>query len=90
MTPDSSAATVTIQCPACYQAFGPDCDDPVKLRGAPIGQYHCPGCGVMQLAGIPHIKCDECEGTGKVTMTRERFDAIPEKYRNRLEVVDVD
>lgn len=29
--------------------------DPQQLKGAPIGQYHCPYCGGMQLAGIPHV-----------------------------------
>lgn len=29
--------------------------DPQQLLGAPIGQYHCPYCGGMQVAGIPHL-----------------------------------
>jgi len=29
--------------------------DPQQLGGAPIGQYHCPYCGAMVLAGVPHI-----------------------------------
>ncbi len=29
--------------------------DPVKLLGQPIGQFHCPECGEMQIAGIPHL-----------------------------------
>jgi hypothetical protein len=38
-----------------------DCpEDPVKLKGAPIGMYHCPWCGCMQLAGLPHIHEEEC------------------------------
>ncbi len=28
--------------------------DPQQLRGAPMGQYHCPYCGAMCLAGLPH------------------------------------
>lgn len=28
--------------------------DPLRLLGAPIGQYHCPYCGSMVLAGTPH------------------------------------
>lgn len=36
--------------------------DPTKLKGAPIGMFHCPLCGCMVLAGIPHGPCDlECE-----------------------------
>lgn len=29
--------------------------DPQQTKG-PIGMYHCPDCGEMQLAGFPHIK----------------------------------
>jgi hypothetical protein len=29
--------------------------DPQQLTGAPMGQYHCPYCGAMVMAGIPHI-----------------------------------
>ncbi|MFE3583726.1 hypothetical protein [Streptomyces vinaceus] len=29
--------------------------EPQQLVGAPIGQYHCPHCGAMVLAGVPHI-----------------------------------
>lgn len=29
--------------------------DPLFLIGAPIGQYHCPYCGSMILAGMPHL-----------------------------------
>lgn len=28
--------------------------DPRELAGAPIGQYHCPECGEMVLAGMEH------------------------------------
>lgn len=28
---------------------------PQQLTNAPIGQYHCPYCGAMVLAGLPHI-----------------------------------
>ena len=27
----------------------------VLLAGQPLGQYHCPYCGMMLLAGIPHL-----------------------------------
>ncbi len=30
-------------------------ENPVLLSGAPIGQYHCPACGMMVLASMPHI-----------------------------------
>lgn len=29
--------------------------DPQQLVGAPMGQYHCPYCGAMVLAGLRHI-----------------------------------
>jgi hypothetical protein len=28
--------------------------DPQQLKGAPLGQYHCPYCGAMVMAGLPH------------------------------------
>lgn len=29
--------------------------DPQQLTGAPLGQYHCPYCFAMVMAGMPHI-----------------------------------
>lgn len=29
--------------------------DPQQLAGAPLGQYHCPYCGGMQVAGVEHL-----------------------------------
>ena len=29
--------------------------DPKPLLGSPLGMFHCPECGAMQLAGLPHI-----------------------------------
>jgi hypothetical protein len=29
--------------------------EPQQLGGAPMGQYHCPYCGAMVVAGIPHL-----------------------------------
>lgn len=34
-------------------------EDPRELLGQPIGQYHCPVCGEMQIAGIEHLPPDE-------------------------------
>lgn len=28
--------------------------DPMEMKDAPIGMYHCPECGEMVLAGAPH------------------------------------
>jgi len=36
--------------------------DPMQYLGQPIGQYHCPGCGVMLLAGMPHPEVCDCAG----------------------------
>lgn len=30
-------------------------EDPLALLGQPIGMYHCPYCGMMVLAGLPHL-----------------------------------
>lgn len=29
--------------------------EPQQLVGVPMGQYHCPWCGAMVLAGVEHI-----------------------------------
>lgn len=28
--------------------------DPTEMKDAPIGMYHCPECGEMVIAGLPH------------------------------------
>lgn len=33
--------------------------DPQQLLGAPLGQYHCPYCGGMQVAGMEHADFTE-------------------------------
>lgn len=33
----------------------PCTEHPELLLGQPIGTYHCPACGQMQLAGLPHL-----------------------------------
>jgi hypothetical protein len=30
-------------------------EQPVLLAGAPLGTYHCPACGTMLMAGLPHL-----------------------------------
>lgn len=53
-------------CGRCYDEVDvlvePPCDEkPETLAGAPIGMYHCPDCGAMVLAGIPHPNmCSMC------------------------------
>lgn len=29
--------------------------EPQQLIGVPLGQYHCPYCGGMVVAGVPHV-----------------------------------
>lgn len=39
---------------------GANClEKPERLAGQPIGQYHCPYCGMMLIAGLPHDEPDE-------------------------------
>lgn len=53
-------------CGRCYEEvgelFNPVCDEkPELLANAPLGQYHCPDCGAMVMAGLPHFKlCRRC------------------------------
>jgi hypothetical protein len=35
-------------------------ETPESLIGTPIGQYHCPQCGCMTLAGMAHWHDDGC------------------------------
>lgn len=35
--------------------------DPQQLVGVPLGQYHCPYCGEMVIAGMDHIDYREEE-----------------------------
>lgn len=35
--------------------------DPGVLKGAPIGMFHCPLCGEMQIAGLAHLPPEEEE-----------------------------
>ena len=53
-------------CGRCFEEvselFAPSCaEKPEDLMGAPIGMYHCPDCGAMVLAGVPHpTVCARC------------------------------
>ena len=53
-------------CGRCYEEvdelFEAPCrEKPEELEGAPLGQYHCPYCGAMVIAGCPHPKlCMRC------------------------------
>lgn len=48
-----------LMCGRCYEKVDEllpaNCmEKPELLAGAPLGMYHCPDCGAMVLAGIPH------------------------------------
>ncbi|OPZ36147.1 MAG: hypothetical protein BWY99_02080 [Synergistetes bacterium ADurb.BinA166] len=53
-------------CGRCYEStsrlFPAKCSEkPEALVGVPVGQYHCPDCGAMVLAGVLHPQvCSEC------------------------------
>lgn len=53
-------------CGRCYdeveKLYEPLCNGkPELLVGVPLGQYHCPDCGAMVLAGVPHPSvCEKC------------------------------
>lgn len=53
-------------CGRCYaevdEVYLANCaEKPEKLAGQPLGQYHCPDCGAMVIAGLPHPElCKVC------------------------------
>lgn len=53
-------------CGRCYdievEIFPANCaEKPENLAGAALGMYHCPDCGAMVLAGMPHPElCRVC------------------------------
>jgi NMD protein affecting ribosome stability and mRNA decay len=62
----------TITCPNCFRLTGDlvklPCKDPCNTPAA-IGMHHCPDCGMMIMAGLPHFDvCYDCykELTGEV------------------------
>lgn len=65
-------------CGRCFDEaevlYPANCDeDPEKLTGQPIGQYHCPNCGAMVLAGSPHPElCLLCLERRHPSMDRNR------------------
>ena len=64
-------------CGRCYAegpVLPPNCaEKPEALKGQPIGQYHCPDCGAMVLAGLPHPPlCQTC-----IDRKHPGFDEVP-------------
>lgn len=43
--------------------------EPEWLVGVPLGMFHCPLCGDMVLAGVPHVRRAEMEELADVTPT---------------------
>ena len=64
-------------CGRCYEfvdvLFPANCSEkPESLIGQPIGQYHCPDCGAMVIAGCPHPSlCKVC-----INRTHPAFDRM--------------
>ena len=65
-TDDPDAMKDVKMCGRCYdivdELFPANCSEkPEDLLGQPIGMYHCPDCGAMLLAGVPHPSlCKRC------------------------------
>ena len=66
--PSSKGETPRAMCGLCYKSVTPEkllpapCSEhPETLVDKPIGMYHCPDCGAMLCAGVPHPHlCTEC------------------------------
>lgn len=50
---DSSAISAMVEW-ELMRCKGKCSHDPRAMAGKPIGQYHCPECGKMVIAGMPH------------------------------------
>ena len=46
-------------------------EKPELLLGQPIGMYHWPCCGQMQVAGLPHLPDQAVEGSMEVPLVEE-------------------
>ena len=64
-------------CGRCFdyarEVYPANCEEkPETLIGLPLGQYHCPDCGAMVIAGVPHpTVCKPC-----LLKIHPRFDCI--------------
>lgn len=85
---DPFAAGLVEICGRCYdivesadQLFEANCaEKPELLIGAPIGQYHCPDCGAMVMAGLPHFTmCSRC-----IARKHPDFDKIDEEEKKAI------
>lgn len=50
--------------------------NPELLLGAPIGMFHCPICGEMQLAGNRHLLPEDYVLTGLVIVLQDKPEDI--------------
>jgi hypothetical protein len=50
--------------------------DPRPLLGQPIGMFHCPECGEMVLAGLPHPTMTEAEADASYAEYMRQQDAL--------------
>ena len=72
-------------CGRCYaddqKLFLANCvGKPEALAGVPLGQYHCPECGAMVIAGLPHPPmCYMC-----IERKHPEFDMPNDKHDGRL------
>lgn len=79
MDKESGARMNIKMCGRCYDEvmdlYEPNCQEkPELLKGMPIGQYHCPDCGAMVIAGMSHPKlCQQC-----MNRTHPTFDSNKE------------
>jgi len=65
-------------CPRCLdevmELFPALCNEkPERLVNVPLGMYHCPDCGSMVLAGVPHPQlCARCRDKQHPTFDKEQ------------------
>lgn len=57
--------------------------EPQLRLGTPMGQYHCPYCGAMVLAGNPHL--DYREGTRHQAQVAEAGNRIATEHKDILD-----
>lgn len=69
--------TKDLICGRCYEhvdeLFPANCKEkPELLKDIPLGMYHCPDCGAMLVAGMPHPPlCKRC-----LERKHPNFDAV--------------
>lgn len=67
-----------------YTSEGQECPwpwDPPQLLGAPIGQYHCPYCGEMCIAGFDHTDYGPRDENGLNQFDRDYIAWVEEQER---------